>query len=66
MMLNLDKCKVALTARNKRIIKADYILNGAKSMIHPAIYEQYIHVFHCGLSIYTLVVICSNVYQIIF
>lgn len=33
-LLNSDKCKVALTARNKRIIKGDYILNGAESMIY--------------------------------
>lgn len=29
--LNSDKCKVALTAPNKRIIKEDYILNDSKN-----------------------------------
>lgn len=31
MPFNSDKCKVALTAPNKRIIKEDYILNNTKN-----------------------------------
>lgn len=39
MPLNSDKLKLALTARNKRIIKRNYYLNGAKSNdIYLAIY----------------------------